>query len=355
MSLEVPKNEAMLTVFGYGWNDTVNDSGDGKTEDGLALEDFCYDLNYDFGDDFDWESLAQDLDISLDLDGDIDLSQQESLSQDLTNLADNEEAIYNYMTDHGDSSGIPARIRVTNPPDKLEYNDGDEIDFTGLVVCAYSSLTTRTPFIRQEWEGPRHNQIPFDELSFPVTVAEGSGDIRYSNTEVIFVIAPIVMFSGFVYYRTNDYNPGETYEERWTGHGAFMSFISLHRDLNDICRINASSDPDAYIELYHEWPADYGKASERLTTRLNRSYTKDGKTVYYSYSGAFSLPISAERAQQCVTDTWQRPYYVSKADVAWAMIYGELSSESTTVTIPVQWQTEYWEEPYEASFEIQVT
>ncbi len=199
MSLNLAIDKARMTVWGEGWNDAAIDSGEGETEEGDVLEDYVnnldydpesdpdfdpfdipgydpdtgldYDLTYDFGENFNWDALAEDLDINLDIDGNIDVDQIETLTKAIADLANNEEAIYNYMTDHGDSTGIPARIRVTNPPDRLEYNDGDEIDFTGIVVCAYSSLTTRTPFIRSEWGGPRHNQIPFEELTFPVTVA----------------------------------------------------------------------------------------------------------------------------------------------------------------------------------------
>lgn len=51
------------------------------------------------------------------------------------------------------------KIDVTTPPTKLEYNDGDSIDFTGIVVTAYREDNS-------VW-----GVVPFDELEFPVTVA----------------------------------------------------------------------------------------------------------------------------------------------------------------------------------------
>ncbi len=199
MSLNLEKNKARLTVFGKGWNDVIIDSGEGETEEGIALEDFVdtlqydpsidlgydpsldpdydpsldpyYGLNYDFGSNFDWDAVAEDLEVSLDIDGNIDTDLIEELTEDIVNLAQDEDAIYNYMTSHDPSEGIPARIRVINPPDKLEYSEGEEIDFTGIVVAAYASLTTRTPFIMEGAAGPHQNQIPFDQLTFPVTTA----------------------------------------------------------------------------------------------------------------------------------------------------------------------------------------
>lgn len=51
------------------------------------------------------------------------------------------------------------KIEVTTPPTKLEYEDGDNIDFTGIEVTAYREDNS-------VW-----GIVPFEELEFPVTVA----------------------------------------------------------------------------------------------------------------------------------------------------------------------------------------
>lgn len=52
-----------------------------------------------------------------------------------------------------------ASIEVTKSPNKVEYNDGDTIDFTGIEVTAYKE------------DNSVFGVIPFEELIFPVTVA----------------------------------------------------------------------------------------------------------------------------------------------------------------------------------------
>ena len=59
---------------------------------------------------------------------------------------------------------LPVSIAVTTPPDTLQYSDGDTIDFTGIVVHAYDS------------DGDDMGEVAYNELVFPVTVAEYTGN-----------------------------------------------------------------------------------------------------------------------------------------------------------------------------------
>lgn len=203
MSLNLTMSNARLTVLGYGWDDESIDAGTATTEAGQVFEDVADDSIFDFPDGFDWDEVAEDSGIELgdgyyeDDDGNVytdedgdgifededgneydgsgtyypSSSERTAIQTQLGTLANDEEAIYGYMTDHSDSTGMPARIIITQDPDTVDYDEGDTIDFTGIVVCAYASATTRTPFIREAWDGPRHNQVPFDDLTFPVTIA----------------------------------------------------------------------------------------------------------------------------------------------------------------------------------------
>lgn len=56
---------------------------------------------------------------------------------------------------------IPSEIRVTTLPTKTTYTDGETINYTGIVVHGYSST------------GQDIGEIPFSELVFPVTTAQG--------------------------------------------------------------------------------------------------------------------------------------------------------------------------------------
>lgn len=58
MSLHFKPNMVRLSVIGTGWSNTSIDSGDGFTLDGELLEDIACDLDYTFGEDVDWDLIA---------------------------------------------------------------------------------------------------------------------------------------------------------------------------------------------------------------------------------------------------------------------------------------------------------
>ncbi len=394
MSLNLEKNRARMTVSVRGWNDVVIDSGEGETEEGSVLEDFVtdmeydpeadpdfsmddipgydpddpnydpdnpaydpddpsigldYDLTYDFGENFNWDALAEDLDINLDLDGNIDVDQVENLSEKITNLAHNEDVIYNYMADHGDSSGIPARIRVTNPPDRLEYSAGDEIDFSGIIVCAYSSLTTRTPFIRQEWDGPRHNQIPFDQLTFPVTMAESEADsgilgfdpvdmsMALDQQNYYFPIPINKLVFPFTYKSYHDslsasahslvftgYEYTIAYRGYWTSMHLYqiMAFASTEVDAED-CDLACTIDGSVPRYMY----------------RYNTIF--GNKKIWY-YTNAYHIRIgTASQTFDYILPSGQSSTISDFIKMLYGNSDGMVSVGSEKVSIPVQWPTEY--------------
>lgn len=69
-----------------------------------------------------------------------------------------------------ENSGGPDHITITSEPTKLVYNDGETIDFTGLVVVAYNDDGTVWD---DKYEG---GVIPLEKLTFPVTTAHFEGE-----------------------------------------------------------------------------------------------------------------------------------------------------------------------------------
>lgn len=59
---------------------------------------------------------------------------------------------------------IPESIRITTLPTKVNYTNGETINYSGIVVHAYSSA------------GRDLGEVPFNELVFPVTQALASGE-----------------------------------------------------------------------------------------------------------------------------------------------------------------------------------
>lgn len=63
MSLHLAPRMVRLTVLGSGYSNTPIESGDGFTDDGELIDLIADNLDYDFGDDVDWDLIAEDLDI----------------------------------------------------------------------------------------------------------------------------------------------------------------------------------------------------------------------------------------------------------------------------------------------------
>lgn len=88
---------------------------------------------------------------------------------------------YSVTTDNNgnlDFFKVPSSIQITTQPTTTEYHDGDDIDFTGMVVKAYNADGTL-------WTDSLHPDgiIPISELTLPVTVADmqdGNGQ-HYSD------------------------------------------------------------------------------------------------------------------------------------------------------------------------------
>ncbi len=397
MSIYLSEKKARLTVFGHGWNNEVVDSGDGGTEDGSVIKDISESLGYDFGD-VDWDAIADQIGIDIndgyyvdedyfpygyyegfdgdfyyDYDGDGIYTDeygieydgngeyiasevlQEKLSQELAQLANDEEALYECMTDHGDSECIPARIIVTNPPDKVEYEEGENIDFTGIVVCAYSSATARTPFIRQEWSGPRHNQVPFKELTFPVTTAKSFTIGAKIKQYGVVTLGPFdgILEIGSQKAGIYTYSFGaERYWEIEVDEDSIGVFFT--RSTSGFGFICASRTNGAIVSREYSTAVENGERVLVDKFYASSKSTYYGKAAYYSYvqigfSGGYKLEGDFLDVKTSISDN-QSSRKITSGHIAWLLLYGE-----KTVPIPVQWQTDYQTEPYEDSFDITVT
>lgn len=390
MSLTLGANKARLTVFGYGWAEEVIDSGDATTEEGVLLHSLLTDtssgLDYtidDFGGvNMDWDKMAEYLDIDMtdgyyigddgteyyDYDsdgvyesdlgieydglGEYQLSEESlsELNENLATLANNEEALYDCMMDTGDSTESPARIIVTNPPDVTEYAEGDTIDYTGIVVCAYTSLTTRTPFIQSDWDGPRHNQVPYEELTFPVTTAikesmlKTISDTTGLSDEVISAL-PITCDDFMSLSYTGLYNSGWKDDPSPFVNAAYTSpiyvFVLLYNGFYSAYLV--SKNYFSMTEHSYNVHGNYSGAISGTATEVN------GKTFYYAtvISGIW------ESSMTSISPSANELYGTHITEIGYVILYGE--DVGTTVSIPVQWQTDYQTDPYEDTFDITVT
>lgn len=98
---------------------------------------------------------------------------------------------------------IPSSILVVMPPTKTTYTDGETIDFTGLIVKAYTQDG-------EVWTDSLHpnGEIPVSELTLPVTVADYDSVVPEQYTDGNGLNAILVDCA--VAAITRHYNPDRT-------------------------------------------------------------------------------------------------------------------------------------------------
>lgn len=140
---------------------------------------------------------------------------------------------YEFTVDDGGeivTTKLPSSIAVTTLPSKLSYNDGDAIDFTGLVVTAFDG------------NGESMGEVPFNELVFPVTTATSisSGDDTVRNVDLGGLSIPMGSLS--------------TPNTRWTAHvtSGNWAFCDWAEASSSIVYYHyyTPTNPDATIYIY---------------------------------------------------------------------------------------------------------
>lgn len=191
-------------------------------------------------------------------------------------------------------NALPTAIHIVIAPRKLKYEDGEVLNFTGIHVYLMDSDNTR--FTNESYPT---GEIPFNELIFPVTVAEGGdGNSTASSDEI-----PDAFEFGTVVQYEMIHFPGIKYQGVADGYSAITAFQGENGSL-----------------LFLHAGASQVEGS--------RSYTHNGKTVYFR--GAHLL-------NPC-TNISPLVQGVESLDVryAWAMIYGDITGGDVEY-IPVQW------------------
>ena len=101
---------------------------------------------------------------------------------------------------------LPSAIKIEVPPTKTEYSEGDTIDFTGIKVFLLDANGEH--FTSEEYPT---GEIPFEELMFPVTIIEGSGEESTIRTDGEGI--NVIELHGFIEQDPN--NP----DHIWTSYG----------------------------------------------------------------------------------------------------------------------------------------
>lgn len=236
---------------------------------------------------------------------------------------------------------LPDSITVDTPPTKTSYVDGEIIDYSGMVVKAYLKSG-------ELWTDSAHLDgiIPESELILSVTTASrGGGSVTPHESDGSIVGTPIhsVFISSPI---------GTGYEIGRVEELDQKYIIETYSELVQIAIINGGYVAAANFNFQGVWVSmrrlDGGGGRGYMMSA--KSYTRDGKTVYY---GNMSFPVFnvMENKHDAI------PVNVISGnpnirDCAWEMVY--TGSSQGSQNIPVQYlRTD--SKTLESSFNITVT
>jgi len=224
-------------------------------------------------------------------------------------------------------------IQITTPPAKTTYQGGETLDFSGLVVHGYSST------------GRDVGVIPLNKLSISPTSAE-------YDPATASAIATSELFPNGINISSYLYMERESIDTIYTstvnGADAYATWISGSSLGN--CAASGSSGAIS-TELDIQENKNTGEIhSSTHQYSINNSYIYDSKTVYYSagyVSGGASLPIVTPPPSDI-------PENRTAKQIAWTMIYGDITEKHSVQTITVSYTNDAGTE-LTATFTVNVT
>lgn len=234
---------------------------------------------------------------------------------------------------------IPSSIRVTTPPTKTVYNDGDAIEYGGMVVKAY--LKT----------GGLYGTIPTGDLTLPVTTAKYSeGSEGSATSDVVGNLSQPIAFGGACTITRYYEEYASWYNRVIVTSGSVRSIGYEHSGNMDIYLLSNSPFTIEYhiVDQRKPTPTNPNPPIEDMviSTKSGSGREIHGKTVYVA-------TISANFTSG--TPTIDIPTYNTQPNNNdfYTIVYGDITSGSTQ-NIPVQWTRPGDGNTLESSFTISV-
>ncbi len=341
--LTIAKEKARLTVIGNSYPDTLTDSGLG-----LDLSQIIFDIlidldipmpDIDFDDlddiiiipglgidteiptleypdpdwpddeippiidwpmpDLDWDDFIdklEDLDIDIDILKDLSFVGLNDLEIPELVFLDED---FNIQMDE-----LPASIEIVTPPNKLEYQDGERIDLTGMVVTAKKEDGST-------WTNARYpnGHIPLGELIIEPTHADysqasksGEGTADYEGYEIPYVTGAAALMVRTVGSREFTYSNYDM--------DSFFFILTDDPYMPQPVKIVVAFPNAIKGAAVHGIYTDSDGKTYDSTANVSKSYTPSG-TVWWGYYGytydyeTSNLPlvsgISATKAAEIIT------------------------------------------------------
>lgn len=249
----------------------------------------------------------------------------------------------------------PQSIRVTTPPTKTEYYDGDKIDYSGIVVTLYNSDGS---VYTDDWHPD--GVAAFNELDFPQQYAMVDGEykqgtVKASQLDNIYQQPAPIAF-GYAQVITR-YTSSEIYEKsELSGDFTAIGCVYSNSRILVVMASKSSNSINEKISRKRYTPGtetdnpegDYEIAVERQRT-LDLSYTIDGKKVYFSILDTYFVGYGdVSPNATCIGSITN-----SRGKIAWAIVYGDIENISSPTNLTVNW-TRKDEQVLSTSFPITV-
>lgn len=211
---------------------------------------------------------------------------------------------------------LPASIEIVTPPNKLEYQDGERIDLTGMVVTAKKTDGST-------WTSAKYpnGHIPLGELIIEPTQADinQANDISYSSDlDTSPVPNPVPVVNKF---ETEYSDPQFDYKYigEISGIGGFFSVLD-HGDFtvnSGRFLIASETRGGSSIYFHHGFGPTYDTSQYRWHSTYG-PYTYKGKSVYY-YNGG----LNAQGTKGWPIGVIIGGEITKPGPVAWTMVYGK--------------------------------
>ena len=266
-------------------------------------------------------------------------------------------------------SYLPYKINITTPPSKLDYNDGENIQYNGIVVKAYLKSG-------EIWQGTGYANgvVPAQELIFPVIKADIEKSYLKSEIEDTSVLHyptlnTVSYTSGATASETiyvedppGGKNTQQWHETRYTvqSDGSIYKFALIDQSGYIGTAFVSKRDIRGTIEQAI-WRKNVitGEYTEVWVGRgdmIRSSCLYDGGRIVYAVEGYFDHKEdgkSVDAPINIIPDGATR--YYTECDYGYILLYGTPMSSQAKQDVPVQWNRPVDGTLLEAMFQISVS
>ena len=238
---------------------------------------------------------------------------------------------------------VPTEIRVTTLPTKMDYTDGETIDYSGIVVHAYSST------------GQDMGAVPFGELVFPITTAHSESGQDYATSDLdTGAFSQPIPINGSASFSSE--TGGATWGYHW--HDEYIvksgtAMIIKQNNSSGLHFVIASASRNGGYTIKETKTAKDASGEQTINYEEHslegaNTYTYNGKTVYWVTGGASGF--NHLNPEPLVNGYGDNSHH---AQAAWTAVYGTITGNDQS--LPVQWQDPDSGAILETSFNITVT